>query len=873
MAQLVNNGTAVRVTEGDTLWSIASTYLNNGTRWPEIRDLNKNRDGYTSLRENTIIYVDWILNLPAAGSGPKKNTTNHGIIDWVGIQAGSKNTIVAAWRWDKDSTTEEYKYVWYYYTGNNIAFVGSEGTTKDKNITWTIPSNATSIKFKVTPVSKKYKVTTGTGNTKKEVEKSYWTASASSYTYHCEENAITVPPVPSISIDKYKLTATLDNLDVNGTAIQFYIIKDHKTVFKKGIAKITMNHASYSCNVSAGSYYTVKCRTVKYNYYGATRYSGFSEESSSDTTVPSASTGILSLKAMSETEVQIDWANVKNAKQYEVEYTSEKRYFNSGNTSSVTVNASVAGHAEITQLDTGKEWFFRVRATNDKGASDWTAIKSIKLGKAPSAPTTWSSKTTAITGDIVSLYWVHNSEDGSSITKSKMRLWINDEQQKDFDITPSPDPDLKDKTNVYKLNTSSYTEGTTIEWQVATKGIIATWSEWSAKRTINVYAPPTLTFDILNGEGSSINTLKSFPFYISAVTNPLSQKPIGYHISVTANETYETVDSIGNVKIVSVNEAVYSKNFDNVQVYDGSSEITGEDINVYDQLIETENGWSFLSKFSAGNIDLANAESYTITCTASMDSGLTVSESTIFNVSWSDEGYEPNAEIGINFEDITAMIRPYCLDESDNLIEGIKLAVYRREFDGSFIEIAKDLDNTQMTYVTDPHPSLDLARYRIVSTIESTGAVSYYDVPGVPVGETSIVIQWDEQWSNFDIEDGEIPAEPPWSGSMLKLPYNIDVRNDYNMDVAHVNYIGRKRPVSYYGTQLGETATWDVEIAKSDKDTLYALRRLAIWTDDVYVREPSGSGYWANVSVSFSQTHAELTIPVTIDIVRVEGGI
>ena len=42
---------------------------------------------------------------------------------------------------------------------------------------------------------------------------------------------------------------------------------------------------------------------------------------------------------------------------------------------------------------------------------------------------------------------------------------------------------------------------------------------------------------------------------------------------------------------------------------------------------------------------------------------------------------------------------------------------------------------------------------------------------------------------------------------------------------------------------------------------------------DVYVREPSGSGYWANVSVSFSQTHCETVIPVTLNITRVEGGI
>ena len=93
------------------------------------------------------------------------------------------------------------------------------------------------------------------------------------------------------------------------------------------------------------------------------------------------------------------------------------------------------------------------------------------------------------------------------------------------------------------------------------------------------------------------------------------------------------------------------------------------------------------------------------------------------------------------------------------------------------------------------------------------------------------------------------------------------------MDVELVEYAGRKRPVSYYGTQLGESATWRVDIDKKDEDTLYALRRLAIWPGDVYVREPSGSGYWANITVSFSQTHKELVIPVSLDIKRVEGGV
>ena len=216
-----------------------------------------------------------------------------------------------------------------------------------------------------------------------------------------------------------------------------------------------------------------------------------------------------------------------------------------------------------------------------------------------------------------------------------------------------------------------------------------------------------------------------------------------------------------------------------------------------------------------------------------------------------------------------AHIRPYSEDDRDD----ITLAVYRREFDGTFIEIASGIVNGEYTFVTDPHPALDYARYRIVATANDTGAVSYYDVPGYPVGEKAAIIQWNESWHGFDTDEEDSIVEPSWSGSMLKLPYNIDVSDKRNVDVALIEYIGRSHPISYYGTQLGEASTWTMEIPKNDKDTLYTLRRLSIWTGDVYVREPSGSGYWASVTVSFNQKHCEVTIPVTLDITRVEGGI
>ena len=392
-----------------------------------------------------------------------------------------------------------------------------------------------------------------------------------------------------------------------------------------------------------------------------------------------------------------------------------------------------------------------------------------------------------------------------------------------------------------------FADGAKIKWRVRTAGGTKTYGDWSILRSIDVYAPPTLTLAMIDGDGDAINTVTTFPFYISGIAGPKTQAPIGYHLTISADSAYETVDNVGNTKIVNAGTAVYSKYFD----------------------INTP----LMVELSAGNVNLENGVSYTVTCIVSMNSGLNKESTLSFTVAWSDTSYNPNAGIAIDPDALVAYIRPECRNNDGVLVDGITLSVYRREYDGGFTEIAKGLSNTKNIVITDPHPALDYARYRIVSITESTGTIGFNDIPGYPVGEKAVIIQWDEEWKEFDSSTGGLLMDRPWTGSMLKLPYNIDVSDTYEQDVSLIEYIGRSHPVSYYGTQKGETATWNLEIPKKDKETLYELRRLAVWLGDAYVREPSGSGYWASVKVSFSQKHCEVTIPVTLSITRVEGGV
>lgn len=219
---------------------------------------------------------------------------------------------------------------------------------------------------------------------------------------------------------------------------------------------------------------------------------------------------------------------------------------------------------------------------------------------------------------------------------------------------------------------------------------------------------------------------------------------------------------------------------------------------------------------------------------------------------------------------------PETYDSENNLSVNASLSVYRRNYDGSFTLIASGIQNGIET-VIDPHPALDYARYRVVSTDIVSGKIDYSDIEDVEVGNKSIVLQWSDKWINssvlnnvdydvvqYDLNDVELT-------SMLELPYNISISEESDVDVSLQQYIGRESPVSYYGTQLGISGSWSTAIDKTDSETIFQLRRLQRWRGNVYVREPSGIGYWANIKVSMSNTFDSLITPISIDVTKVEG--
>lgn len=1066
MAKWSGSGSTLTATvvSGDTLSAIARTATKKLGKKVTAEDLGT----WNNIKNIHVIDVGDKIKCykSSSSSSSSKSATNAPTVTRFGPNSLNTNQIIAEWEWSKRATTASYKVQWAYATGVGLFFEGNtsditvnpEDYTLNMYSTYDMPADCTRVRFRVKPIANKQKDSKGN-----ETDSYEWTADWSAKTYWEAGAPPTKPSAPSLEVEGSKLTATVtynsDDTD-RATHIEFVFVKNDNAESTASSGKVALSTgvASYEYPAADNSEYKVRARAyVKRTRDGKSYnvYSDWSDYSSTVQTRPSAPKQINTLRAETingnANGVYIAWAKVDTAEKYEIQYVTNKDYFDMSDlVKSVTVESSDSGTAPptaryIVDLEPGSEYFFRIRAIRGNVNSVWSGIKSIVIGTKPSAPTTWSSTSTAIVGEDenVKLYWVHNSQDSSKQTSAILEITglptgdlsltlSNTAVNNDYiSYTPKEIEDGEtEPTYECVLKTNNIAEGAEIEWRVKTAGVKLDdngdpeYGPWSTQRGIDVYAQPVAIVDMLD-------TIESFPISIEArATNTEFQSPTGYLISIISVDDYETTDQLGDFKIVKAGDEVYSNYFNP----DSNGEV--------------------ILELMPGSIHLENGMSYIAKCIVSMTSGLTAEQQKEFTVSWTISVCEPNAEIGVDDESLTASIRPYCevntttyyrvdcadfkkgtqisntttiatlaeegllvtgaytttgeqvyryanesgnvtyytivdgayynvqlgtefvktettLDElygesvyggyrnSDRIstttdellyigtdgetsytktdivvtpdidgsvaeneltntsepvysyadsegdtvyyttVDGVSykvevssnssyvffcstttretitnvwLSVYRREYDGRFVEIATDLDGEKFTTVTDPHPALDYARYRIVAADKDTGHIEYYDLPAHPVGGTAAVIQWDEAWTNFDNLEGHTPVQSALSGSMLKLPYNIDVSDSNSPDNTLVEYIGRSHPVSYYGTQLGTTSSWSMVVPKDDIDTLYALRRLAIWLGDVYVREPSGSGYWAQVTVSFSQKHNDLTIPVSLSITRVEGG-
>lgn len=704
---------------------------------------------------------------------------------------------------------------------------------------------------------------------------------------------VTTPPTPTLTItNKTKGTIRIDNYNdtspAHTTRVIVQLMQRSGTTTKQVGGLITLNtnagHAMTTFTATIGYYYKARAYAVGDSSLH-TIDSDWSSFCGEVNTIPPAVAKAPILKAEPNRDdswpVYVSWDGVANAEKYKIEYTTNQAHFGSDSDDvySVETSGPTANRYVTSNITGGRRWYFRVRAVNSVGEGDPSPVNSIIIGSKPAAPTTWSYETVLKIGEPAVLCWTHNSTDGSFMESAQIywkigsggtyhTVTVTVKADDGSTQTQDTDPTKVVTTYKYSLPTNTFADGNIIYWKVRTKGAIDGYGDFSTERQITVYEPPTLSLAITDTDGvntsaneitgstsyNDYSVVTSFPLVIQSTSGPQTQTPIGLSYEIIAEEGYSILVEDGSEIYVAEGEIVYKR----------YATVTQHNVTL---------------TLNPGDIFLNNNTRYSLKAVVAMSNGLTAEATVKFLTHWELSNAGLSAYINVDVDNLVAYVRPYVYDNATfaPITEGYYLSVYRREVNATFDLIAERLDSSDGITIVDVHPALDYARYRIVGINKNNGTVSFYDMPGVEVGETGIAIHWNENWRAVDegnLDYGFVleSNENYQFGSLLILPYNVDVNDDMGKEASLINYAGRVYPVSYYGTQRSLTSKWTVQVPKDDKETLNSIRRLAMYGGDSYVREPNGTGYWAALTLSYTISHNNPIVSVNFNITRVEGG-
>lgn len=770
------------------------------------------------------------------------------------------------------TVTWDYKVGGVWFDGQNNEITVEAGSNKSD--TYDPPENATAVRVRVRCKSKTF-----TNSKDKEVKfftgswgnKGKWLKMG----HNNATNDPETPSAPSYYLD-YKtnnLLAYITHKDLNSTHIRFKLAEDK--VFNDSaedgefqIQEVKLSNIGYAAyngwTLEAGHVYRLAARAVRVS--GDTRE--YSEDWSEWTDVFEPGPASLSdFTANVHTTTSIlmewdpvgvdttEWKEVHSNVTYIIEYIAEDVDLYDKTLSDVTdwdfaVRSSSMGSTEVDQaynyvdkinadgtqpdttwarsylwqgLDTGVRYFIRMYTKNEYGSClTYTPIHEVILGTKPNAPTVWAESSTITDGSDPIFYWVHNAVDGSAERCSKIEYTIDGGSVTTIELSNNRDQygEWKSEIRSHTIN-NPQNDGSIIKWRVCTRGVLEEYSDWSDWQEIKCYIEPSIDVTTSYDKGVDVSVKLS-----TSKTYTQSIKDIS--VEMFATDRHLVIMPTGQTKYVDAHEKIFT--------------VTTSALTVH---------------LDADDIPLGSNASYLVKVIANTSAGLTATYTTQYTsptrtLVESDLG----SSIVLHPETLTADI------SSDSTSD-----VYRYDVDGRYVLIGRGTNSH-----VDKHTPLRDACYRVVEYSADFTSVLFQDLGPVSFGEAD----WSKaDWSTSQLKapkDIVLGAFIQWGeDNWLSLLYNLDINPSYTISSTAVEYDGRTDPVVYYSSMQSQTDSWSFDVLKEDRDTLNKLRQLALYAGDVYIREPRGIGYWAHIEVSFTETHAELIVPVSLTITRSSG--
>ena len=549
----------------------------------------------------------------------------------------------------------------------------------------------------------------------------------------------------------------------------------------------------------------------------------------------------------------------------------------------------------ITGLETGKDWYFRVRSVKEANDSEtlspWSNELPIDLSSAPAVPVLYLSDETITDDGMVTAYWAHVSTDGTGQVASNIveatysgGVWTYGnpvaatKEAQHVDIYAEDQGWTNGTTKYLALQTRSGSGGmsdysTPVKLVIAGKPTVAiTANNLSATETLTEYfigdgvtdtfncaynmtASPTVTVD---GTAATVVSyadgeveLSAAPddgdevviTYTTAVNKILDDMPLTATITTTNAETLT----------VAIERAVtYPMLRPDGTMTDGAE---GETVYVDTIAAEASNSISIAVDDLIGRLD--DGAWYNLIATVHDGYGQSAEKRIRFKVHWSHQSWEPTATFVTESDTLIARITPIA---AADYASGDTCDIYRMSADQPELIISGGQFGTE--YV-DPYPAF--------------GPDSGYKI--VTVTGTNDYITEDNSFAEYDTTDDPNSAYDQLNPGLLvidfdadriELEYNIGLGNSWAKDFQRTTYLGGKVVGDHNRTVTRDLSASSLLVRGDDPELAYRMRELARFAGLCHVRTPEGSSFVADVQVSEAQSYDTATIDYDLSIQKVD---
>lgn len=549
----------------------------------------------------------------------------------------------------------------------------------------------------------------------------------------------------------------------------------------------------------------------------------------------------------------------------------------------------------ITGLETGKEWYFRIRSVKSEVDSEtlspWSNELVIDLASAPAVPVLYLSSDTITEDGMVTAYWSHVSTDGTGQIASNIveatysgGVWtygnpvVATKEAQHVDIYAADQGWTNGTTKYLALQTRSGSGGmsdfsTPVKIVVAAKPTLSiTTNSLSGSETVTEYflgdgvtdtfqcansmtATPTVTVE---GTTATVVSYTGGAVELSTAPDDGDEVVITYTTgdndvltSMPLTATITTTNAV-DLTIAIERAETYPMLRPDDTLTDGAK---GETIYVNNIAAESSNSISIAIDDIIGRLD--DGAWYNLIATASDAFGQTAEQQIRFKVHWSHQSWEPTASFITDTSEFIARITP--IAGADYAV-GDTCDIYRLSADQPELIVSGADFGTE--YV-DPYPAFGPeSGYKLVTVtatkdyITEDNTFAEYDTTDDP---NSTYVQLDPGFLVIDFD-----------ADRIELEYNIALDNAWTKDFQRTSYLGGHVTGDHNRAVLRDLSASSVMVRGDDELNAYKVRQLARYAGLCHVRTPEGSSFVADVQVSEGQSYDNATIDYKLTIQKVD---